>query len=82
MCLLRAKPSWRRDWDDITDWSKWLAQPDEETALLSLRRNAMMGLPCGSEAFLKKLERQAGRNLHYKPQGRPSKATTKPDNKG
>ena len=35
----------------------WLAEPDEEAALLTLRRNAMMGLPCGSEAFLKKLER-------------------------
>ena len=80
--LLRANSSWRRDWDDIADWSKWLAEPDAEAALLTLRRNAMMGLPCGSEGFLKKLEKQAGRNLHYRSQGRPNKATTNPENKG
>ncbi len=82
--LLHTSPRWRKDLDDISDWSKWLAQPDTEEALLILRRNAMMGLPCGSEGFLKKLERQAGRNLHFKPQGRPKKPVTKPtkSNKG
>ena len=75
--LLRAKPASRKDWDDIGSWSKWLSEPDEEVALLILRRNVMMGLPCGSEGFLKKLEKKAGRNLHYKPQGRPKKPEPK-----
>ncbi len=74
--LLPDKPRWRKDWDDITNWSKWLAEPDEAEVLLILRRNAMMGLPCGSEGFLKKLEKQAGHSLHHKPQGRPKGAGT------
>jgi hypothetical protein len=58
-----------------------------EAALLVLRRNAMMGLPCGSEKFVRKIEKQVGRNLHYKPQGRQmkkseSKRTTVNDNRG
>jgi putative transposase len=72
--LLKPKPTWRNDLGDISSWSKWLAEPDDEAALLVLRRNAMMGLPCGSEKFLRKIEKQAGRNLRYKPQGRPMKA--------
>jgi putative transposase len=69
--LLKAKPAWRSDFDDIDNWSKWLAEPDEEAALLILRRNAMMGLPCGSERFVNRVEKLAGRNLHFKPRGRP-----------
>ena len=71
--LLRAKASWRKDLDDIADWSKWLAEPHKGHALLVLRRNAMMGLPCGSENFLMKIEKHAGRALRYDPQGRPKK---------
>jgi putative transposase len=71
--LLKPSPGWRKDLDDIANWSRWLAEPDTEEALLVLRRNTMMGLPCGSEKFIRKIEKQAGRNLHYKPQGRPKK---------
>ena len=71
--LLKAKAPWRKDLDDITNWSKWLAEPDEDHALLVLRRNAMMGLPCGSRKFLEKIEKQSGRALRYKPRGRPGK---------
>jgi putative transposase len=69
--VLRKTPKWLKDWEDVGDWSAWLAAPDDEEALLTLRRNAMMGLPCGSEKFLKKLEKQSGKSLHYRPQGRP-----------
>jgi hypothetical protein len=31
----------------------------------------MMGLPCGSGKFLRKIKKQAGRSLSFKPQGRP-----------
>jgi putative transposase len=71
--LLRLHSKWRKDLEDISNWSKWLAEPDEEQALLVLRRNTMMGLPCGSEKFIRKIEKRSGRNLHYKPQGRPKK---------
>jgi putative transposase len=75
--LLKPAPRWRKDLDDITNWSHWLAEPDTEEALHILRRNAMMGLPCGSEKFIRKIEKQAGRDLHYKPQGRPKKTVAK-----
>jgi putative transposase len=69
--LLKAKAAWRKDVDDIKNWSRWLAEPDAEEALLVLRRNAMMGLPCGSDGFLGKLEKLAGRPLRFRTQGRP-----------
>ncbi len=72
--LLGSKAKWPDDFEDITDWSKWLSEPDDDAALLVLRRNALMGLPCGSETFLKKIERITGRSLHYRSQGRPKTA--------
>jgi putative transposase len=75
--VLSPKAKWLKDWDDISNWSQWLAEPDEEQALLILRRNAMMGLPCGGETFLKKLERHSERNLHFKPRGRPKRVEAK-----
>jgi putative transposase len=71
--LLKATAAWLKNYADMANWSKWLAEPDEEQTLLILRRNAMMGLPCGSEKFIRKVEKQAGRSLRYKPQGRPRK---------
>jgi putative transposase len=71
--LLKPAPSWRKAMDDISTWATWLAEPDEDEKLLVLRRNAMMGLPCGSEKFIRKIEKRAGRNLHVKPIGRPKK---------
>jgi len=31
------------------------------------------GLPCGSEKFIRRLEKTAGRILHYRPMGMPKK---------
>ncbi len=70
--LLDSNAAWRKDFADIKNWSQWLAEPDGEEALLILRRNAMMGLPCGSEKFLRKIEKLAGRPLRYRTQGRPA----------
>ena len=71
--LLKARPTWRKDLNDIANWSQWLGEPDAEQALLILRRNAMMGLPYGSEKFIKRVEKLAGRSLRFNPQGRPKK---------
>jgi putative transposase len=71
--LLKTTPAWRASFADINDWPAWLAEPDEDEKLLVLRRNAMMGLPCGSEKFISKIEKRAGRNLHVNPIGRPKK---------
>ena len=75
--LLESAAGWLRECDGIDNWSQWLAEPDADEALLVLRRNAMMGLPCGTESFVRKLEKQSGRALHYRPQGRPKKAMQK-----
>jgi putative transposase len=45
----------------LTRSSRWLEE---------LRRNIKKGLPCGTDDFIQKLERMAGRILRYRPQGR------------
>lgn len=71
--LLKNKSAWRKDFPDSGKWSAWLAEPDDEAQLLILRRNAMMGLPCGSESFLRRVEKLADRPLRFRSQGRPKK---------
>ena len=71
--VLTTKPSWRKQFEAIVDWSAWLAQGDEPRELAILRRNADNGLPCGSEKFIRKLETLTGRLLQYRPRGRPKK---------
>lgn len=70
---LTDKSAWRRKFDRIGDWSAWLAEGDEPDKLDVLRRNADKGLPCGSEKFIRKLEKLTGRALRYRPRGRPKK---------
>jgi putative transposase len=76
--VLTTNSSWRKQFEAIGDWSAWLAQGDEPQEMEVLRRNADKGLPCGSEKFIRKLEKLTGRALQYRPQGRPRK----PDAKG
>ena len=57
----------------IGDWSGWLAEGDSEEELFIIRRNIEKGLPCGSDRFIKKLEKRIGRVLQYRPLGRPKK---------
>jgi len=71
--VLTQKPSWRTQLAGIGDWSAWLAQGDEPEKLELLRRNAEKGLPCGSDRFIRKLEKLTGRVLQYRPRGRPRK---------
>ncbi len=70
---LTDKSAWRRQFDSIGDWSDWLAVGDEPDKMEVLRRNADKGLPCGSENFIRKLEKLTGRALQYRPRGRPKK---------
>ena len=55
------------------EWSAWLAEGDPVDELSIIRRNIDKGLPCGSDRFIKKLEKQIGRVLGYRPLGRPVK---------
>ena len=75
--VLTTRSSWRKQVEAIGDWSAWLAQGDEPQELEVLRRNADKGLPCGSEKFIRKLEKLTGRGLQYRPQGRPRKDDAK-----
>ncbi len=69
--VLTRKSSWVRQFAEIGDWSAWLAEGDEPQALEVLRRNVERGLPCGAPKFIQKLERLTGRQLQYRPRGRP-----------
>ena len=75
--VLTTNSGWRKQFEAIGDWSAWLAQGDEPQELEVLRRNADKGLPCGSEKFIRKLEKLTGRGLRYRPQGRPRKGDDK-----
>jgi len=75
--VLSAKPAWRRKFEAIGDWSAWLAEGDDPQRLEVLRRNVDKGLPCGSETFIRTLEKQTGRALRYRPPGRPKKQRNK-----
>ncbi len=58
---------------DIKDWSAWLNEQENEEQLAIVRRNIQKNIPCGSDKFIKKLEKLAGRVLQFRPIGRPKK---------
>jgi len=55
------------------EWSAWLAVPESADVMKALSMYTEKGLPCGSDAFIAKLEKQADRILRFRPQGRPIK---------
>ena len=71
--VLSSPPAWCRQFESIGDWSAWLAGGDEPNQLEILRRNADKGLPCGSERFIRRIETLMGRDLTFRPRGRPKK---------
>lgn len=64
---------WLTQLESVGDWSQWLAEGDRPEEIEVLRRHVQRGLPCGSEKFIRKLERIAGQTLRYRPQGRANK---------
>ncbi len=71
--VLTRKQVWRKQFEQISHGSAWLAEGDEPETLEILRRNVNKGLPCGSVKFVRRLERLTGRMLAYRPRGRPRK---------
>ena len=69
--VLSKKSDWKKQCEQIPDWSAWLAEGDDPQKLEMLRRNVEKGLPCGAEKFILRLEKIAGRFLRYRPIGRP-----------
>ena len=71
--LITLKSSSNKKILSIDDWSAWLAEGDEKEEIQTLRKNIEKGLPCGTEGFIKRLGKLVGRELEYRPQGRPRK---------
>lgn len=69
--VLTGKSQWMRQFEQIKDWSGWLAEGDEPDKMELIRRNVEKGLPCGSRRFISRLEALADRMLRYRPIGRP-----------
>jgi hypothetical protein len=77
--VLTQADAWRDRLAAVADWSAWLAEGDEAEELAVLRRNVDKGLPCGSEAFIDRLEALADRPLRFRPIGRPRKSEDRED---
>lgn len=75
--VLTTKRAWKAQIASIENWSSWLAEGDDLEQLDMLRRNTDKGLPCGPEKFIRRLERRVGRDLRYRPRGRPKKEIDK-----
>jgi putative transposase len=80
--LLTKSPYWAKQLGAVNDWPAWLAARDDANQLDRLRRHANKGLPCGADAFIRRLEQIAGRRLECRPQGRPGKNTGDAHKKG
>ena len=59
--------------DQISDWSAYLADPNDPETDSLLERHIRTGRPLGSPAFVKRLEKRLGRILQPKSAGRPRK---------
>jgi putative transposase len=69
--ILTTNSKWVEILEEIDNWSEWLAEGDEPEKMELIRRNIAKGLPCGSDRFIRRLEKIADRILHYRPLGRP-----------
>lgn len=69
--LLHLESAWYKQFAAIDDWSVWLAERDETEEVQILRQNVEKGLPCGDANFVQRLGNLVGRQLEYRPQGRP-----------
>jgi len=68
------------DWYKQTTASQWrelLTEKVEDKNLSSIRGNTYTGRPLGSDSFVSKLEKLAGRRLRPLPVGRPKKVRKK-----
>lgn len=57
----------------ISNWRAWLAGDCDESADRSIRRCTLTGRPAGGPEFVAELEHFLGRELVFRPQGRPRK---------
>lgn len=72
--LVASKPS-LPEFAGIESWSRWLAEHLPDDVVSEIRRNSSQNLPCGSEAFVSRLEGLARRSLRYRARGRQASPT-------
>ncbi|HUR39611.1 MAG TPA: transposase [Verrucomicrobiae bacterium] len=71
---LLADPSpWLEGVVPGAQWHSWLEAGEQPEQITILRRNVERAMPCGSETFVARLERIAGRSLRPAARGRPRK---------
>lgn len=75
--VLNLESVWSKQFAVIDDWSAWLSEGDEMEEINASRQNVEKGLPCGDANFIQRLGKMVGRQLEYRPQGRPRKAEDK-----
>jgi len=56
-----------------------LSIAESKSMMTILERNVEKGLPCGSDGFIDKLEQKTNSVLRYRPQGRPTKKGSDPE---
>lgn len=71
--IISKDSTWIKRFESAGNWSEWLNEGVNDKRIETIRRNIEKGLPCGSDRFIKKLERITDSVLHYRPQGRPKK---------
>jgi putative transposase len=57
----------------VDNWSEWLRIPEEEGVVQFLRHRTRRGLPCGGDAFVKRIAGLTGLDLADRHRGRPRK---------
>jgi hypothetical protein len=67
---------------DYAGWKQGLLSGISQGECDSIRRATLTGEPLGSRAFLRQLERQAGRRLQVLARGRPAKPPNEPERIG
>jgi putative transposase len=54
----------------IEDWRAWLTEEEDEAVVEAIRRHTTTGRPCGSPAFVERVEAVLGRRLRPQKRGR------------
>jgi putative transposase len=66
----------------VEDWSAWLTREDDAAAIGRIRQQTNTGRPCGSSAFVERLEGLAGRSLRPARRGRKGRTPHPAENEG
>ncbi len=59
--------------DETVDWHKYLRETEDKTLIETIRKNALIGRPCGNNRFIEQFERKFSRRLKARAHGRPRK---------